>query len=245
MKNLRKCPQIYYLFQETCLKNLCLLDIRKRNNCSTITTKRKDDFPLLSNITNYYLHGQRFTISSKVTRFSSPKKEELLKNKDRIPSEFNLIYKSPIDKYVILGQRISSVGMIGLLGVGASELHKLSLPQIEFPVSHLLNNMEFTIMYFALAGSVLSVMAFISKFPLRLYHNPLNDEYIAIFVNLLGLPSKMCFDRGQVEKLKPSGQLPWKNDKFSIQSKTVILLENHFRLPEDYNSLLNIKSKDV
>jgi hypothetical protein len=81
------------------------------------------------------------------------------------------------------------------------------------------------------------------RYPLRIYHHEETNSYICVMSRFLPLTTKnITFHAGDVQRHIPrmSLLLPWKNALFKVGKRTMFIMENNFRKPADFNTMLKI-----
>ncbi|PSN29962.1 hypothetical protein C0J52_23560 [Blattella germanica] len=178
------------------------------------------------------------------------KTEARLKLADNIPKEYELVYRAPMISYVKVAQTVSSISVLMLTAVAFYKIYinkAITFPiVIRFDTSVLgdfatdVGTFIFLISSFMLFN--VSIYAITLRYPHRIYYNATAKEYICILTGLL--PSqfrKLNFNKGEVIRQFTiiSSLLPWRDAIFKIGKKTVFLVENGFRTPADFSTMMS------
>jgi hypothetical protein len=179
----------------------------------------------------------------------SQKTEAKYKSVDKVPSEYELIYRAPMLSYVKLAQVTSSFSILGLCVVGAYKyiMDPTSIFPLTFELDELnqLGDIAFydNPIFVACVCMIFNVGigAVTLRYPLRIYHHEQTSSYICVMNRFLPLSTKnITFHAGHVRRHIPhmSFLLPWKNALFRVGKRTVFIIENNFRTPADLNTML-------
>ena len=179
----------------------------------------------------------------------TPKTEARYKFEDNIPNEYELIYRAPLLSYVKIAQSVSTISIVAFIAIGVYKVtqhNKFTFPVVAHIDSEVLGS--FSSDPFAFLFLVSSFMLFniaiysISlRYPYRIYHNPAGNSYICVVAGLLPHQMKqICFKKGDIMRKETvmSTVLPWRDAIFRIGRKTVFIIENYFRTPADFNTML-------
>lgn len=187
------------------------------------------------------------SIVSKRTFFKilrKPSKDDL-RVLDNIPDHFKLIYRNNLERYILYTQIGTCVSIvivvifcIFFVGSPTKELKFLG-EQKHVPRSTE-NEFEIYIAIFVTIVVLLQVM--ITKMPLRIYYCCKQKKYILILpTNLPFTNGRMTCKVGDLEKLPVQGILPWKDARFMLNDKNIILIDDHFRRPADLWVMMGIQ----
>ncbi|XP_068082270.1 uncharacterized protein [Anabrus simplex] len=184
-------------------------------------------------------------IKSRTTVTSTSRStEDKLKVKDGIPTDYELIYRAPMNSYVIAAQGFSSVLSSLFIALGAFEyIHGESGDRhvIINDVSIIQTNEQILMLIAVFVIANVSLQIFALKYPIRIYKNKMNS-FIAVYVGYIPFKTRQVeFKAGNVIRLPPSGVMPWGMCWFKIKDKNSILLEHYFRKPADLHSMLQEK----
>ncbi|PNF30465.1 hypothetical protein B7P43_G12153 [Cryptotermes secundus] len=182
----------------------------------------------------------------------SQKTEERYKSMDKVPLEYELIYRAPMISYMKIAQVTSSFSVLALCVVGAYKY--ITDPINIFPLTFKLNEYNelgdielgdnlFPVVSVFIIFNV-GISAVTLRYPLRIYHHEEANSYICVKNRFLPLTTKkITFHAGDVQRHVPrlSFLLPWRNALFKVQKRTMFIMENNFRTPADFNTMLKIQ----
>ncbi|KAB0796814.1 hypothetical protein PPYR_10875 [Photinus pyralis] len=182
--------------------------------------------------------------------FKRPSDAEV-KIRDKIPSYFDVIYKNGMSKYLLL-TRICTFGIVLCLCAGALYIN-LFAPATTTKVIEWGNEQrkpQEEHLYVLLSGLLVICVVLhilVNTMPIRIYNFAEKGQYVFIFYGLLPTSRRAVFCKlNEVRKVESSSPLlPWRDHKFVIDKKCkVIMLEEYFRLPADYNILLGYQKPE-
>lgn len=104
------------------------------------------------------------------------------------------------------------------------------------------NKFELAVCTILFGAIILSTLILVGRFPLRIYYNKLNNDYIAAYSNLL-LPwktTKIHFKPGQVRPIREEDKLFYQLSNYMINGKKVIFVEEHFERPMDLEYMVDL-----
>ncbi|XP_044272181.1 uncharacterized protein LOC123016050 [Tribolium madens] len=166
-----------------------------------------------------------------------------LKVADDIPDTYDLIYRNTMSKY-ILGAQIITLLAGGAVFMGYALKADYDDIQREVtkwsPTTRASGNQEMIyILFFFLF--IISIQTMVRRVPIRIYKVPQTTKYISINYGPFG-KQRFKFMRGEVFHGRETGIVPWKENRFVIETKTdkriFILMETYFRRPADLNIML-------
>ncbi|XP_054089183.1 uncharacterized protein LOC128922503 [Zeugodacus cucurbitae] len=166
------------------------------------------------------------------------KKRDFFIKKDNVSSEYELIYRAPMETYISIAKNISTVTATIISSAAIYSVtneYKITTPSFESMglVSHPNDLWYFS---FGFIAVTMVIRLFIAKYPLRIYGGI--DKYIAVYEPQLPFQSsKYVFNKGDVEEVF-SRFNPWNNCTYRLGNKTSLLLNRYFRTPADYNQML-------
>ncbi|XP_014093637.1 uncharacterized protein [Bactrocera oleae] len=166
------------------------------------------------------------------------KNRDFFIKKDSVPSEYELIYRAPMETYVTVAKYISTMAAAIISSATiytVTNEYKLSTANFESMglVSHPDDLWYFSLGFIAVT---IAIRLFIARYPLRIYGA--NDKYIAVYEPQLPFQSsKHKFNKGDVEEIM-SRFNPWNNCTYRLGNRTSLLLNRYFRTPSDYNQML-------
>jgi hypothetical protein len=179
----------------------------------------------------------------------SQKTEGKYKSIDKVPSEYELIYRAPMISYIKVAQITSSFSILSLCAVGAYKY--ITNPIIAFPSTFKLNefnklgDIELDNNLFLLVSGFIifniGIGAVTLRYPLRIYHHEEASSYICVMSRFLPITTKnITFHAGDVRRhiSYMSSLLPWRNALFKVGNRTMFIMENNFRTPADFNTML-------
>lgn len=165
--------------------------------------------------------------------------EKSLKIKDKVPTDYSLIYRVPHTLYLKFAQYsvICSSG-VGLIFIANKYISFIPMNSPS-SASMLISEVEFNWFLLSLALVNIAIGLFVSKCPLRMYANG-DGKYKSIFIRFLPWNlSTHSFTKGEVEKVEPFLTiLPWSDSYFRINRKKVIFQSDCFRKPSDLHDML-------
>lgn len=200
------------------------------------------------------LTGHPVTLHPVCRQFSqiqfSEKTEAKLKSIDKIPNEYTLIYRAPMTSYMNVAQATASISMLLLGVVGAYKYIMNTTVNFSFisavnefnKVADIPVDIELFIMFSAFLIFNAGIYAITLRYPLRIYHHEQTSLYICVLKGFLPLNTRnISFCADEVRRHIPfmHSLLPWKNALFKVGKKTMFIMENNFRTPADFNTMLN------
>ncbi|XP_075165629.1 uncharacterized protein LOC142238024 [Haematobia irritans] len=175
---------------------------------------------------------------------TSPAKEQQYQEKDKVPSNHQLIYRAPMESYVAWSMNVSSLTAT-IIGAAAIYQFSSNQPLLDASVTQttLVMHTE-DIYYFALGFLAINAVLrlVVSKFPLRIYKN--DGKYLAVYHSQLpGAVSHHHFNQGDVKEVTYFFS-PWNGATYKLGRKTSLLLEEYFKTPVEFQQLLTKPKKD-
>jgi hypothetical protein len=181
----------------------------------------------------------------------SEKTEARYKSLDKIPSEYELIYRAPMISYVNMAHLTSSFSILALCVVGTckyiTDPENIFSLTFKFSEFNKHGDIELGDNLFLVVGVFMifnvGIGALTLRYPLRIYHHEEANSYICVMHGFLPLTTKnITFHAGDVRRHIPrmSFLLPWNNALFKVGKRTMFIMENNFRTPADFNTMLNI-----
>lgn len=173
--------------------------------------------------------------------------EDALRRSDQIKEGFQLVYKAPMDKYVLALSIACAFTTAGLALIGyQSYMENMSLDDLEQRktygtiVTVSTNKYELVTFMGALVGFNLMMSMMIRRYPLRIWRN--GENYIVVFEgHIPSVRRQFTFVKGQVEPIPPKGVMPWRENRYFINGKRTILLEQYFKTPSELHHMINPK----
>lgn len=167
--------------------------------------------------------------------------------KDRVPSQFQLIYHARWFWYVAVAQTIGLFSFIGVVisfavdSDSSQRIPKVDVRKLSEDFKPVENEEIAYLTGFVLFCTCLFMV--VHKLPLRVYHYPATREYL--FVKNGWLPFTSYSFRCKLEDIrydKDRFSFLWKDCSYSISNGkyNVVLFDQHFRLPSDVNILKGI-----
>ncbi|XP_037945377.1 uncharacterized protein LOC119677887 [Teleopsis dalmanni] len=171
-------------------------------------------------------------------RFVSPEKERLYKIKDRIPEGYTIIYRAPMEYYIIVIKAASTLTLTALFGFICYDLgnDKSSGKDEKEYMTLMLDEDDY---WYFLAGIIafnFALQWLTTKYPLRIYRN--KDSYIAMFTSQI--PTRNVQHQFQRARANGSGRSinPWGHLMYKLDNKNAILLNYNFKTPADFNAMM-------
>lgn len=169
--------------------------------------------------------------------FPSDKIIAYYKVKDRVPNDFDLIYRVRdtfgFNLCHLLITFTSFAAPLALLIIADNHDYKLPIHLMEGMSVNSINELcAFVGFAYGILGLTLIV---VKRFPLRIYRKRNGGSYVACFSNLV-FPWKislMKFKRGDVRRLLESERYPFQLSNYAINGSKVIFIEDHFYKPFD------------
>ncbi|KAF0295780.1 UDP-N-acetylglucosamine transferase subunit ALG13 [Amphibalanus amphitrite] len=163
-------------------------------------------------------------------RSGSSRREERWRRRDRIPSEFRLVYVAPNERWM----RAAALAVASplLVAVPAAALRPASvLLAAEWQV--LLGG----VLYGLLAAAVLLLTW---RYPFRMYHSAARRQFRAVLTGPLLLNSRqLSLPEGSVSRVRSvSNMMPWMDSLYKSQQGKLVLLDTGFQSAEMFNRLL-------
>ncbi|XP_023296513.2 uncharacterized protein LOC111679216 [Lucilia cuprina] len=204
--------------------------------------------PKVLKITNTNSLGQRsisttpslLWLNQKLARSSNEKEKRYLE-KDRVPQNYQLIYRAPMESYVAWSMHVSTI-TASIIGTAAIYQYASNQPILE-PLDTTLAMSSEDIYYFAFGFMAINaVMRFVvSMFPLRIYKD--QEKYLAIYHSQLPMNIKQHqFKKGQVTAVYYNFS-PWNNATYKLGNKTSLLLEDYFKTPSEFHQMSENEEK--
>lgn len=189
----------------------------------------------------------KFSCASKRNFYTFFRREtkEQLKVKDDVPDQYNLIYRSTMDRYILFAQIITTVTAF-IATVTTIITYDFSNSQLDFSnfKSHPREvEGEIYVYMTAFIAIVVILQVMISRLPIRIYNLPQQKKYIFIFYgNYPFTKRKVVCKIGDVFPLSTTGILPWKEGRYLINNEQkVILVDKYFRRPADLYIMLGVQ----
>lgn len=171
---------------------------------------------------------------------------EKLKISDNVPENYELIYRCTMASYLAAAQISVSVGVVVVIGFAVihyfTELKNdfiIDVPHVE------LLNMEDTKLQMIIFSSSfvllnLAILLFIRKFPVRIYFDSKNDNFIGVLFGMIPKSKTLIeFKAGEVIHTPRHGIIPWNENRYKLRNgKKLVLLDLYFRRPNDINVML-------
>lgn len=168
-----------------------------------------------------------------------------LKKNDKIPEEYKLIYRTTFDKYLVIGQWLTT-SMVAILGycvvVDEDVIDIKSYDQFENKPRTTKN--EAYIYLTTFIAFIIALHLMITRIPVRIYNHADSRCYIFVFHGHLPLSKKhVTCTVNELTKVEEKGILPWRDCRYKIirEGRTendVLLFDYYFRKPSDLNVLL-------
>ncbi|XP_015591092.1 uncharacterized protein LOC107265795 [Cephus cinctus] len=162
-----------------------------------------------------------------------PRIIDILRTKDNIPPNFDLIYRTSAEKFWIYTDYASTI-MLVFMGT-LSVYVVFSMENLEFPLVD--NKREFIIVkqkyqlvlpFLITYCLLIAAKVFSYKFTRRIYFDG-DSTYKAVFNGLLPFQKRiMTISKGTVKKAKPSEILSWKHYQYLVNGHKIYLVENDF-----------------
>ncbi|XP_047514871.1 uncharacterized protein LOC125056052 [Pieris napi] len=169
------------------------------------------------------------------------------RDKDGLSRNWNLIYKAPLDKSInwastFLTFSSSSIAAATIYySAFLFDINTINDPVVVGDDVVLANNATECLVYLASFFVFhIAVKVLISKYVLRMYQD--GDNYLAVFRgHWYNSIYKHPFHLNEFKKLKPTLVVSWGDARYSLGKKHGIILDNYFKTPEHYNSLVDKK----
>lgn len=185
-------------------------------------------------------HNERF-FSSWFGKLS----ESTIKKNDKIDPEYKLVYNTTLDKYLVLGQIVTTtIGSALALTLAFCE----NITSVDSVPTE--PNMELVLFASSLCFCILVVHRIIARVPIRIYKSQITKEYVFICRGALPF-SKNYFtcvanELRKVEEVSPF--LPWKESTYKLvknnEERKLVLMDYYFKRPVDLNILLGYQKED-
>ncbi|KAF6201284.1 hypothetical protein GE061_005731 [Apolygus lucorum] len=172
--------------------------------------------------------------------------EASLKTRDKIPNDFKIIYRAPHDKYVKVTYMTAVIAIVTvpvLLAAIYLSGNFQSYPVEVGGIPLLEKQSDAYILLGLLCITIFNMAITVSKYPFRIYRNPLENKYIGVFQHPLpGMVSCVEFAAGEMTKGK--GWI-WKDSTYVIKnSKKVLLVPENFSTPIELERMTVAPHKD-
>ncbi|XP_065074173.1 uncharacterized protein LOC135698200 [Ochlerotatus camptorhynchus] len=182
-------------------------------------------------------------ISTSIPLLNGPRtmKEERYRKKDKVPEEYRIIYRAPMEYYLSACNFVTSFSFAAISGITAygylHNYHTMSVP-FELDYGSLTaneNDLLIFLGFFFIANIAIRIM--VNRYVLRVYRS--DEDYIAIFEGHLPFTRKQfSFKKGSVESVPEGGIVPWQDARYMINEKPVLLLDSYFRTPSELFNML-------
>uniref|UniRef100_A0A146KR82 Uncharacterized protein n=1 Tax=Lygus hesperus TaxID=30085 RepID=A0A146KR82_LYGHE len=187
------------------------------------------------------LHGSSRSIMEGADREVSPSVEAALRTRDNVPNDFRIIYRAPHETYVKVTYMTAVIAIVTVPVLMAAiyltgnfqtypvQLDGLTLFETQNDAYLLVGLLCLTI--FNVANTV-------SKYPMRIYRNPLENNYIGVFQHPIpGMIKRINFVAGDVTK---GGGWIFKDSTFTIRKKKKVLL-----IPENFSTPFELERMTI
>lgn len=171
---------------------------------------------------------------------------EELKIKDNVPDWYKLIYKSKMDRYLLLTQIVltsCSVCFILFMIYTRDLKRKISS---EYLGNRKAGENDIIIMTAIFTLSLIGYHFLLSKMPVRIYNFPQKKEYKLIFYGNLPLSQKSLTCKVSEIVESQGGILPWKESRFLLTSgneeRHIFLFHNYFKRPADLYIMMGLQN---
>ncbi|XP_058838335.1 uncharacterized protein LOC131694012 [Topomyia yanbarensis] len=169
------------------------------------------------------------------------RKEERYRLKDKVPVDYRIIYRAPMEYYLSACSFVTSFSFVAFSGITAyaylHDYHTMTVP-FDFEYGPLTANEQDLLLFlgfFLLANVAIRVI--VNRYPLRIYRN--SGKYLAVFEGMLPFTRRqIIFNKGDVSQVPEGGLLPWQEARYKINEKQVLLLESHFRTPAELTTMM-------
>jgi len=190
--------------------------------------------------------------------------ERRLLTGDRLPDNYKLIYRAPIESYVTWTKNISTAttSILGLVAAyhWATTMNIVNMVQ-KMDIAILVS--QESDLYYFLTGFVLinlAIRAFVAKYPLRIYKSSEKlveytyvynyytykysfFRYVAVYGSQLPLGTvKHYFERGQIAEYK-NFLNPWSHIMYKLGNRSSMLLVDYFKTPSEFHQLFATKQE--
>uniref|UniRef100_A0A7G3A9F8 Putative conserved plasma membrane protein n=1 Tax=Lutzomyia longipalpis TaxID=7200 RepID=A0A7G3A9F8_LUTLO len=168
--------------------------------------------------------------------------EKKIRDMDKLPDDYTLIYRNPMYNYVTAVTYITSGSF---LAIGIFAAHALITGELSFDAQNIEDTVvgpltsditEVYIMggFFILMNVILRIT--LNRFPLRIYRK--GQEYLAIYTWRIPFRNVVLdFRQGDAVKVPERGIL-WKDSRYTIKGRKNILLSEYFKAPIELHTML-------
>ena len=173
-----------------------------------------------------------------LARRTSASIERKFIEKDKIPDGFRLVYRAPMEGYVISINIVSTVTTV-LVALVAGFKYNQDTVSISPHETNFIGLITYdTDIWWFIAGFVAIntlIRLFVFKYPLRIYTN--SDKYIATYQSQLFLGRKQhYFNRGDVSQVRNPIN-PWSDMTYRLGNRNSILLLDYFKTPSEFHEM--------
>ncbi|XP_062544361.1 uncharacterized protein LOC134211485 [Armigeres subalbatus] len=168
-------------------------------------------------------------------------KEERYRKKDKVPEDYRIIYRAPMEHYLSACSLVTSFSFAAISVFAAygymHDYHTLSVP-FEIDFQQLTANETDLLIFlgFFFAVNVL-IRIMVNRYVLRIYRN--EDDYLAVFEGNLPFSRKQLkYKKGTVEPVPEGGIVPWQDARYKINDKSVLIIDGYFRTPSELYNML-------
>lgn len=196
-----------------------------------------------------FFRRDAFKFNRSHVTFNKAASNEKYRLADKVKEGFEIIYKAPMEKY-ILALSIGSFATVGMMSVAGLYIlsEKIALQDLvqtkTWGDRTVVSTNEYELMAFVASffGFNLAIFLMIRRYPLRIYRN--GEKYVAVFEGHVPFVRRHVeFQKGQVEPMTPWGIMPWKEQRYSINGQRSILLDHYFKTPSDLHQMIHEKYK--
>ncbi|KAF7269725.1 hypothetical protein GWI33_017243 [Rhynchophorus ferrugineus] len=176
-----------------------------------------------------------------------------LRSIDKIPKNYELMYRNDMDRFIqvtqamlFVGSTISLISIIfnanNYVGPLYQSEETIGKSKTDIPLKERQRTFCFVVCAMVLVVSVLQMYA--ARLPVRIYYNPQNRDYIACLYGVI--PNTIKKQRIKIGEIKPLTKIPfwslygdvtYKHDN----GRKFILFENYFRRISDLYIMLGIQ----
>ncbi|XP_008207080.1 uncharacterized protein LOC100679852 isoform X1 [Nasonia vitripennis] len=175
----------------------------------------------------------------------SNKMEILLKQADKIPRNFELIYRYPTFRSAgFLFHTVNFVTMTTFTVVACAYYMDKPINEDERKLDLIQNPVRGVIVGCATFLILALTWTMRSRSPMRIYYHPDSKAYRAIFLGKIPYSLEYYeFNRGQMSYVSPNSILPWRSLLFEANGRKMILYDDHFRTAADFAEMFKPEEK--
>uniref|UniRef100_A0A1B6CVK2 Uncharacterized protein n=1 Tax=Clastoptera arizonana TaxID=38151 RepID=A0A1B6CVK2_9HEMI len=229
---------------------ICILNILSRNGYQAIERTSICDVKYLikQHIKNRDLNVQNYIKS--LSSFKSPSliAEEKIRIEDKVPTNYNLIYKAPMLRYCQIAYVLAAFSTTVLPIWTYGNYFLLSAPELSNQMMKLNESLAIDgyndLLSFTIGSLIFSwsIILFVFKYPYRIYYSPQTKDYIAVISSSTPFKTKNIHFKSALKVVPKILTFNFFYESlYQLGTTKYFLLENYFRKPIDLEIMLQSK----